>query len=96
MELHGGIDQAVRTVVELTMVNIDETRAVNGDAISVTLFMVTVMKRGDPYHSVSRSYAVVNMKAMNDDITHTMDCDAGAVSNMNFCSTAINHVVAVH
>lgn len=93
---HDSIHKAIGAVRERVVIDPNMARAEDGNAIAISHSPPTEMGRGAPDHGVSSGLAVMDVKAMDNDIGHKLDCNAGPISNMHIGSPCINSLKAVH
>jgi hypothetical protein len=81
---------------QVTMIYPDVPGIENADAITVSNASMANMLGRASNHGRPSGLAVMNENAMNDDVTNTLDSNAGPVCNVDLSSSAINGLEAVH
>ena len=90
------IDQPICAPWQRTVIHPDWSRRNDVNPISISLTSKSIMCGWAPHICISRRFAVVDMDSMNDDVIHILYCNASSVGNMDFGSSTVNSLVAVH
>nr|GMD69116.1 uncharacterized protein A4U43_UnF8640 [Ipomoea batatas] len=71
-------------------------RPKNRNPITISHGPPTIMSSGAANHGIAGRLAVMNMKAMNDNIGDELNRNTSSISYMNIDSAGVNSLEAVH
>ena len=78
------------------MVNPYMAGSKDGNGISISHGSPPKMSWRASHHGVPCGLAIMDVKTMDNDVSHKLDCDASAIGNMYIDSSSINGFETVH
>lgn len=72
------------------------TRPKDGNGISISHGSPPKMSWRASHHGISCGLAIMDVKTMDNDVSHKLDCDASAIGNMYIYPSSINCLKTVH
>lgn len=93
---HDGIKQAISAPGKRDVVHPNISGPKQGDTIAVRNRPIAIMCRRAPNHGVPGRLAIMDVNAVNDDVTDVLDRNARAVGYMDIVASAVDGLVTVH
>lgn len=93
---HDGINQSIRTMGEITVINPDIPRAKYGNSIAVGFASVPDVCRTRPYVSITGRDTIVNTDVVYNHVTHVLQSYTTAAGYLDECASAVDGFVTVH
>ena len=78
------------------MVHPNVASSKDGDPISIADSSPPVMRGRIPHHSISCRLTIVNMNAVDDDVTHILNGDTWPIFNMDIHTPSVDCLETVH
>lgn len=66
------------------------------DAITIAARSKAVLIEGVSDHASVTGFVVMDVQAVDDDISHKLQCDLGTIGDVDVSTTTVNGLVACH